>query len=67
MQHRGIATGVHTMPVPHLPYYRKFNAEVPTAMRIWEQYVVLPFFVGLTDEEIKYLIDAVTEFDGKQN
>lgn len=65
MQHRGIATGVHTMPVPYLPYYRKFNAEVPTAMRIWEQYVVLPFFVSLSDEEIEYVVDAIIEFDEK--
>jgi perosamine synthetase len=65
MQHRGIATGVHTMPVPYLPYYRKFNAEVPTAMCIWEQYVVLPFFVSLSDEEIEYVVDAIIEFDEK--
>jgi len=63
MQEREIATGVHTMPVPHLPYYRKFSADVPTAMRIWEQYVVLPFYVGLTDDEIRYVIDAIVEFD----
>jgi len=67
MQRKDISTGVHTMPVPYLPYYRKYNIDLPTAMRIWEQYVVLPFFVGMTDEEIKYLIDAITEFDKKQN
>ena len=66
MQHKSIATGVHTMPVPYLPYYRKFNADVPVAMKIWEQYVVLPLYVDMSDEEIQYVIDAVVEFD-KEN
>lgn len=66
MQNKGIATGVHTMPVPYLPYYRRFNADVPVAMKIWEEYIVLPFFVGMTEQEIKYVLDAVVEFDEKQ-
>ena len=36
-------------------------------MKIWDEYVVLPLFVELTDEEIEYVIDAIREFDGKQN
>ncbi|MHC4571169.1 MAG: DegT/DnrJ/EryC1/StrS family aminotransferase [Planctomycetota bacterium] len=67
MQRKDIATGVHTMPVPYLPYYRQFNADVPVAMKIWEEYVVLPFFVGITEQEIKYVLDAIVEFDEKQN
>jgi len=67
MQHRGIATGVHTMPVPYLPYYRKFNADVPVAMSIWEEYVILPLYVDMSDEEIEYVTNAITEFDKKQN
>lgn len=65
MQRKDIATGVHTMPVPYLHYYRKFNAEVPVAMKIWEEYVVLPFFVGMTDKEIEYIVDNILDFDGK--
>lgn len=67
MQEKGIATGVHTMPVPYLPYYRRFEAHVPTAMRIWEQYVVLPFYVGMRDDEIGYVIDAMLEWEEVQN
>ena len=63
MQRQGISTGIHTMPVPYLPYYRKFKADVPTAMRIWEQYVVLPFFVDMTNEQIQRVIDAIVKFD----
>ncbi len=65
MQHRNIATGIHTMPVPYLPYYRRFNADVPVAMKIWEEYVVLPLYVDMLDEEIKYVVDAVFDFNEK--
>jgi len=66
MQNRGIATGVHTMPVPYLPYYRKFEANIPTAMRIWERYVVLPFYVDMTENEINYILENINEFEKMQ-
>ncbi|MBN1275019.1 DegT/DnrJ/EryC1/StrS family aminotransferase [Candidatus Woesearchaeota archaeon] len=63
LQTHNIATGVHTMPVPHFSYYRQFKADTPVADRIWEQYVILPFYVDMTDEEIEYVIKHVKEFD----
>lgn len=66
MQKKTIATGVHTMPVPYLPYYQQFEGDIPTAMGIWEQYVVLPFFVDMTEEQIQYVINAIVEFDEEQ-
>jgi len=65
MQQKGIATGVHTMPIPLHPLYKDYKVEIPTAMRIWQEYVVLPLFVELTDDEIRYVIDAIIEFDKK--
>jgi len=63
LQNKDIATGVHTMPVPYLPFYRRFSADIPTAMRIWENYVVLPFYVSMTDEEINYIVKNINEFE----
>lgn len=63
MQDNGISTGVHTMPVPTLTYYKKFKADIPVANKIWEEYVVLPFYVGMTDEEINYIIEKLTEYN----
>jgi perosamine synthetase len=63
MKERGISTGVHYMPLPLHPFYRDYNAKIPTAERIWDEYVVLPLYVELTDEEIQYVIDAIIEFD----
>jgi perosamine synthetase len=63
MQKKGVATGVHTMPVPLLSLYRDYETDIPTTMRIWEEYVVLPLYVELSDEEIEYVIDCIREFD----
>jgi len=66
MQRKGIATGVHTMPVPYLPYYKKFQANIPTAMRIWERYVVMPFYVDMTEKEVNYIIENMIAFEKMQ-
>jgi len=63
MQQKGISTGVHTMPVPLYSLYKDYDVDIPTTMRIWEEYVVLPLYVELTDEEIEYVIDCIREFD----
>ena len=65
MQQKGISTGVHTMPVPLHPLYQNYDVDIPVTMRIWDEYVVLPLYVELTDEEIDYVIDAIIEFDRK--
>lgn len=63
MQKNDIATGVHTMPVPLHPLYKDYDAKIPTAMKIWNEYVVLPLFIELTDEQIQYVIEKIKEFD----
>jgi len=65
MQGLGISTGVHTMPVPLLPFYKKFSSNIPTAMKIWERYVVLPFYVDMSNKEQSYVIEAINMFDRK--
>lgn len=66
MQEKSIATGVHTMPVPYLSYYRRYRANIPVAMRIWEKYVVLPFYADMTKEEINYVLENVCEFEKRE-
>ena len=66
MQEKNIAAGVHTMPVPCLTYYKQYSANIPVAMRIWEEYVVLPFYVDMTDEEINYVLENVYEFEKRE-
>ncbi|MFC1869949.1 DegT/DnrJ/EryC1/StrS family aminotransferase [Chloroflexota bacterium] len=66
MQKKGVATGVHTMPVPLLSLYQDYEVDIPTAMRIWEEYVVLPLYVELSDEKIAYVIECIREFDRRE-
>jgi perosamine synthetase len=63
MERHGVSTGVHTMPVPYLSYYKQYPGCVPTAMRIWEEYVVLPYYVGMSDFEIDFVTGMVCDFD----
>jgi len=67
MQKKRISTGVHTMPLTLHPLYKNCEANIPTTMRIWDEYVVLPLYVELSDDEIENIIEAIIEFDKKEN
>lgn len=65
---KGIATGLH-YPVPlHLQKvfkdlgYRK--GDFPVAERVAEEMLSLPMYPELTDDQIKYVCDAIREFHG---
>ncbi|MFE4710372.1 DegT/DnrJ/EryC1/StrS family aminotransferase [Paenibacillus sp. NPDC056722] len=62
MQARGIATGVHYMPLPMQPLFMKYASENPVATRIWRELVTLPLFPDLTPEEVEYVISAVQAY-----
>lgn len=63
LKERGIATGVHYMPIHLQPFYRKrFDANVPVAERIWTQLLTLPLYPDLTDEDVNYVIDSIKSF-----
>lgn len=63
LKERGIATGVHYMPVHLHPYYRgRFDARVPVAERVWTQLLTLPLYPDLTAEQVEYIIEAVRSF-----
>lgn len=63
LKKRGIATGVHYMPLPMHPLFRNSNALVPHANQVWETLVTLPLFPDLTDAEVDYVIEALCDFD----
>lgn len=62
MKSKGISTGVHFMPLNLHPLYEKYNNDLPNSMKIWEELVTLPLYVGMTDDEINEVIDAVKSF-----
>jgi perosamine synthetase len=63
MKQRGIATGVHFLPLPMHPLFREHAEVVPNARRVWETLVTLPLFPELSDDEIDYVVEALCEFD----
>jgi len=65
MMKRGVSTGVHYMPLTMHPLYQKYDTEIPVAKRIWREFVTLPLFPELSDEQIEYVIECIKEFDNQ--
>ncbi|MDX6403389.1 MAG: perosamine synthetase [Blastocatellia bacterium] len=63
LKQRGIASGVHFMPLPLHPLFRSYNDVIPVARRVWQTFITLPLFADLTDEEVDYVIEALCDFD----
>jgi perosamine synthetase len=63
LKQKGIATGVHFMPIPLHPLFRKYDNAIPVAKQVWQTILTLPLFPDLTDAEVDYVIDALLEFD----
>jgi perosamine synthetase len=63
LKKRGIATGVHYMPVPMHPLFRKYDVDIPVAKRVWETMITLPLFADLTDQEVDYVVEALHAFE----
>ncbi len=63
LKSRGIATGVHYMPLTKHPLFRPFQNDCRRAEKIWNSFVTLPLFVDLTNEQIDYVVNALVEFD----
>jgi perosamine synthetase len=62
LRQRGIATGVHYMPVHLHPCYRsRFKAAVPVAEGIWSRLLTLLLHPALTDREVDDVIGSTLE------
>jgi perosamine synthetase len=60
LKEKGIATGVHYMPIHLQPFYRKqFKVTLPVAERVWTQLLTLPLYPDLTDDEVDYVIESI--------
>jgi perosamine synthetase len=63
LKKHGIATGVHYMPLPLHPLFKRYQSETPVANEIWKTMITLPLFPDLTDEEVDYIVKALWEFE----
>jgi perosamine synthetase len=64
---RGVATGVHYMPLPMHPLFSATKAEIPVAQEVWKTMVSLPLFPDLRDNEVDYVVEAIGDFDRNAN
>ncbi len=62
MKKRGIATGVHYMPLTLHPLFKPFRSKTPIIDKIWPLMVTLPLFVDMTDDQIDYVASALREY-----
>lgn len=65
LKSKGIATGVHYMPLPLHPLFKSYAKGCENSKKIWKTFITLPLFAELTDAEVDYVIDALSEFDKK--
>ena len=64
LKDRGIATGVHYLPIHLQPYYRSRSlVSLPVVERVWTRLLTLPLYPDLVDHEVEYIIEAIHEFD----
>ena len=65
LREKGIGINVHYIPVHLHPFYReKFHTGpglCPNAEAAYEQIISLPMFPGMTDEDVKKVINVMQE------
>jgi perosamine synthetase len=65
LREKGIETSVHFIPLHRHPYYRNtfgYDAkDFPNAEWVFERSISLPIYPGMTDEEIHYVIDSLSD------
>lgn len=65
LREKGIGTQVHYIPVPTQPFYKETygykDGDFPKAEKYYEQELSLPLYPGLSDVDVKKVINAVKE------
>jgi len=62
MKKKGIATGVHYMPLTLHPLFLRYQTDTPIAYQVWNELVTLPLFPELSIDEIDYILSAMNAF-----
>jgi dTDP-4-amino-4,6-dideoxygalactose transaminase len=68
LQELGIGVSVHFIPLHKMPYYRKRyglkDGDFPNAEDAYSRVISLPIWPGMTDEQIRRVIDSVVKLIG---
>ncbi len=63
LKSKGVATGVHYMPLTLHPLFRPYYRGCKVSREVWKTFITLPLHADLKDEEIDYVLEALGEFD----
>lgn len=61
---KGVATNVHYKPLPMLTAYKNLGFDIldyPNAYKHYANEITLPLYSRLTDEEVDYILNTITE------
>ena len=65
LQHRGIGTSVHWMPLHMHPYYRETYGyapdDLPMASSLYPEIITLPLYPDMTEGDVHYVCDSIQE------
>jgi perosamine synthetase len=64
LKEKGISTGVHFYPLTLHPLFKNFYVPCKIAETVWKEFITLPLFVELTNEEIDYIAKVLYDFEG---
>lgn len=69
LRQRGIGTSVHFIPLHLHPYYQRVwgyrGGEFPVAEDYFERCISLPIYPGMTNDDVRYVIEALREISKK--
>lgn len=63
LKSKGIATGSHYTPLSVQPLFRQWGENCPYIEKEADKFITLPLHAELTDEERKYIVTALKEFN----
>lgn len=65
LKHRGVSTGVHFIPLHRHPFYKNtfgYDAkDFPGAEWIYERIISLPVYPGMSDRDVEYVVESVSD------
>lgn len=71
LEEKGIYTGLHFIPLHLISYYKaKYELRVnayPVALQTYQQVLSLPIYEALTDDEVDYICESITELAKNRN
>lgn len=68
LRENGIFAQVHYIPLNLMPYYKELGSKAgdcPVAEELYGQFLSIPMFPALTDEDQDYVISKIIEFQNK--